>query len=95
MIDIEELRKRLFYRVDLTLEVQTIEELLNRLEAEESAALEQARLNGMGAERELALMAKLEAAKHALHQISLGSQIALSSQRECARIARVALDESK
>ena len=38
-------------------------ELLNRLEAAESDALEQARLNGMGSEREAALMAKLEAAE--------------------------------
>lgn len=37
--------------------------LQNRLEVAETEALEQARLNGMGAERELALMAKLEAAE--------------------------------
>lgn len=36
-IDTKELRKRLFYRVDLTLEVQTIEELLDRLEEAEKA----------------------------------------------------------
>ena len=35
-MDTKELRKRLFYRVDLTLEVQTIEELLDRLEAAEN-----------------------------------------------------------
>lgn len=75
------------------LQTSQMNELLDRLEAAESDALEQARLNGMGAERELALMAKLEAAKHALHQVSLGSQIAMSSQRECARIARAALEE--
>ena len=40
-----------------------INELLNLLEAAESDALEQARLNGMGASREAALMAKLEAAE--------------------------------
>ena len=40
-----------------------ISELLDRLEAAESDALEQARLNGMGASREAALMAKLEAAE--------------------------------
>ena len=40
-----------------------ISELLDRLEAAEADALEQARLNGMGSEREAALMAKLEAAK--------------------------------
>lgn len=38
-------------------------ELLDRLEESESDCLEQARLNGMGSEREAALMAKLEAAK--------------------------------
>ena len=37
--------------------------LLDRLEAAESECLEQARLNGMGGEREAALMAKLEAAE--------------------------------
>ena len=38
-------------------------EMIERLEAAESDALEQARLNGMGASREAALMAKLEAAE--------------------------------
>lgn len=38
-------------------------ELLDRLEAAESEAIEQARLNGMGSEREAALMAKLEVAE--------------------------------
>ncbi len=42
-----------------------ISELLDRLEEAESDALEQARLNGIGAEKELALMAKLEAAERA------------------------------
>ena len=37
--------------------------LSERLEAAESDALEQARLNGMGGEREAALLAKLEAAE--------------------------------
>lgn len=37
--------------------------LLNRLEEAESDTLEQARMNGMGASREVALMAKLEAAE--------------------------------
>ena len=41
----------------------TINEILDRLEAAESEGLEQARLNGMGSEREAALMAKLEAAE--------------------------------
>ena len=38
-------------------------EMIDRLEAAESDAIEQARLNGMGASREAALMAKLEAAE--------------------------------
>lgn len=37
--------------------------MIDRLESAESDALEQARLNGMGSEREAALMAKLEAAE--------------------------------
>ena len=37
--------------------------MIYRLEAAESDALEQARLNGMGASREASLMAKLEAAE--------------------------------
>lgn len=40
-----------------------INELLDRLEAAESDGLEQARLNGMGGEREAALLSKLEAAE--------------------------------
>lgn len=40
-----------------------ITELLDRLEAAESDGLEQARLNGMGGEREAALLARLEAAE--------------------------------
>ena len=40
-----------------------ISELLDRLEAAEADALEQARLNGMGSEREAALLSKLEAAE--------------------------------
>ena len=41
----------------------TVIELLDRLESAESDCLEQARLNGMGASREAALLAKLEAAE--------------------------------
>ena len=40
-----------------------ISELLDRLEAAESDGLEQAHLNGMGGEREAALLSKLEAAE--------------------------------
>ena len=42
----------------------TVIELLDRIEAAESDCLEQARQNGMGASREAALMAKLEAAEN-------------------------------
>ena len=54
MIDTKELRK---------LAQAAITELLDRIEASESECLEQARLNGMGSEREAALIAKLEAAE--------------------------------
>ena len=42
-----------------------VSELLDRIEAAESDAIEQARLNGMGASREAALMAKLAATETA------------------------------
>ena len=79
MIDINELRRlaqtvqspahNINERMDAlhtlhdTLSSGVVLELLDRLEAAESDALEQARLNGMGASREAALMAKLEAAE--------------------------------
>ena len=43
--------------------IESAIEIIDRLEEAESDALEQARLNGMGSEREAALMAKLEAAE--------------------------------
>ena len=52
--------------------------LQNNLEVAESEALEQARLNGMGAERELALMAKLEAAEKERDDVAM--QLAQSEQ---------------
>ena len=63
MIDINELRTVLARHGTSVLNEDEILELLDRLEAAESDALEQARLNGMGSEREAALMAKLEAAE--------------------------------
>lgn len=42
---------------------EAVKALVDRLEAAESEALEEARLNGMGSEREAALMARLEAAE--------------------------------
>ena len=43
-----------------------ITELLDRLEAAEADAFEQSRLNGMGSEREAALMAKIDRLRQAL-----------------------------
>ena len=63
MIDINELRIVLARHGTSVLNEDEILELLDRLEAAESDALEQARLNGMGASREASLMAKLEAAE--------------------------------
>ena len=48
--------------VGLELDTSAILVLLDRLEAAEAEVLEQARLLGIGGEKELALMAKLEAA---------------------------------
>ena len=50
-------------RIKDTKAIDAAIEMIERLEAAESDALEQARLNGMGASREAALMAKLEAAE--------------------------------
>jgi len=44
-------------------------EMIDRLEAAEAECLEQALLNGMGSEREAALMAKLEAAEKELAEL--------------------------
>jgi hypothetical protein len=63
MIDINELRTAITRHGTLILDDDEVIELLDRLEAAESDALEQARLNGMGGEHEAALMAKLEAAE--------------------------------
>ena len=73
------------------------DDLLTTNEALEKArsALEQARLNGMGSERELALRARVTHLENALHHISLCSQNNMSSQLECGRIARSALEKLK
>lgn len=47
-------------------------EILDRLEAAESDALEQARLSGMGAERELVLLAKIDRLRRALIAMTKG-----------------------
>jgi len=64
-----------------------ISELLDRLEAAEAEALEEARLNGMGGERELALMAKLEAAEKERDQ--LRSDLATAEQDSRQKQARI------
>ena len=63
MIDINELRPAVEAAGLNAISMLEVLELLGRLEDAESDALEQARLNGMGSEREAALMAKLEAAE--------------------------------
>ena len=69
MIDTKELRQKISSvdivdHVDIHANVRSVlTELINRLEEAESYALEHARLNGMGASREAALMARLEAAE--------------------------------
>ena len=69
MIDTKEVWRKInstdpMDHIDLHATIMTLlPSLLNRLEVAESDCLEQARLNGMGASREAALMAKLEAAE--------------------------------
>ena len=75
--------------------------LLDRLEESESDALEQARLNGMGSEREAALMAKLEAAEKdiALKERvidSLGSELnAVANERDALRAKVEAMEQQE
>ena len=69
MINTDELRRKLrsgdiVDHVDIHANVKSLlAELIDRLEAAESDAREQARMNGMGSEREAALMARLEEEK--------------------------------
>ena len=63
MIDINELRPAVEAAGLNAISMQEVLELLDRLEEAESDALEQSRLLGMGASREAALMARLEAAE--------------------------------
>ena len=75
-------------------------EMIDRLEAAESDALAQARLNGMGASREAALMAKLEAAEKdiALKERiidSLGSELNAVANERDDLLARIAAMEQQ
>ena len=78
MIDINELREAIQTFGSQAINEGDMNELLDRLEEAESDALEQARMNGMGASREAALMAKLEAAENERdvlrHRLALESQ---------------------
>lgn len=65
-----------------------INSLLERLEAAESDALEQARLNGMGSEREAALMAKLEAAEKERDAL----RAALRHEADCVDAAKAEIE---
>ena len=79
----------------------TITELLDRLESAESDCLEQARMNGMGASREAALMAKLEAAEKDIAMKeriidSLGSELnAVAKERDALRAKVEAMEQQK
>ena len=96
MIDINELRllARRHAQVALSIPIkpQALSELLDRLEAAESDALEQARLNGIGASREAALMAKLEDAEKEVAHIKevvfprKMAAVAVGWETKCARL---------
>ena len=86
MIDINELRQSLG-----AIQTEEVAELLDRLEAAEADALEQARLNGMGSEREAALMAKLEAAEKERDKLKeLNSALYTNSNSQVIHNARLA-----
>ena len=65
-----------------------ISELLDRLEESESDCLEQARLNGMGASREAALMAKLEAAEKERDAL----RAAVRHEADCVEAAKAEIE---
>lgn len=62
--------------------------MIDRLEAAESDALEQARLNGMGASREATLMAKLEAAEKERDALRL----AVRHEADCVDAAKAEIE---
>ena len=71
---------------------RAVKALIDRLEEAESEALEQARLNGMGGERELALMAKLEAAEK--ERDALRAELDALKQQEPVGYVASLFDES-
>ena len=89
MIDTKELRKKITIKgLDVVADTDILE-LLDRLEAAESECLEEARLNGIGSEREAALMAKLEAAEKELAELrsSMKFRTSLIGRTEAERDA--------
>ena len=92
MIDINELRPAVEAAGLNAISMQEVLELLDRLEAAEADALEQSRLNGMGASREAALMAKLEAAENEVAHIKEVEfprkvrAVAVGWETKCARL---------
>ena len=104
MIDIEELREKITIKgLDVVADTDILE-LFDRLEAAEAECLEEARLNGMGSEREAALMARVERLERALIRIANWSehnpQCAIDHGSNGVRnyyrnIARAALEELK
>ncbi|MDX9716292.1 MAG: ead/Ea22-like family protein [Thauera sp.] len=70
-----------------------ISDLLDRLEAAESDGLEQARMNGMGGEREAALLSKLEAAEKERDALRAKLEAAEKSDAESIAMYRKARDE--
>jgi len=102
MIDINELRVMAeAAREPLILRAAILIELLDRLEAAESECLEEARLNGMGSEREAVLMAKLEAAEKdvTLKELvidALGSELnAVAKERDELRAKIEAMEKQE
>jgi hypothetical protein len=105
MIDINTLRFEVrLNKLDnsqMSLSPLVVEDLLDRIEAAESDALEQARLNGMGASREAALMAKLEVSERdiALKERvidSLGAELnAVAGERDALRARIEAMERQK
>ena len=95
MIDTKEVWRKInstdpMDHIDLHATIMTLlPSLLNRLEEAESECLEQARLNGMGGEREAALMTRLEAAERerdANHEHRTDSRVRRAG-RKARRIA--------
>lgn len=84
-----------------SLNSQVVLDILDRLEAAESEVIEEARLNGIGSEREAALMAKLEAAEKsdaesiAMYRKARDERDALRAETKNLRegLKRMCLDE--